>query len=346
MDNKQMHKDVFRRKTHYIPLAVNVLTGSLPYTGYEALRDPQKAIANAEAQHGETRKVRSDILPWMESNFMECLVPSIFGAQTYESPGGLIDVKPIFGDIYETEKVEITDIFRGEMENAVRHLEYMRDHAPDWLYLNPTRPMSPLDYAVVMRGGEFYLDLAMEPELSMRFMEKITDVTIHTIKCFKEILGQPMDECVTVRGYCYPGIRLTGDAIVNLSPAMIEEMMCPLYKRFEEEFGAVMLHYCCLPAPSGHVIGGLAAGGGINCVDNWQGYQTLFNKESNVLQTDIGICTDVTKEQILSGSLVHDPFFTLEGRPLVCSTAVDTVEEGKRVYEKWQELWSNRRYEG
>ena len=340
MDKKQMHRRVFLAETDYIPLAVNVKAPPQPFEAYDAMRDPDKAIANAVNTYSLTKQVGSDVIPMIESNFMECLIPSIFGAEVHVAPGGFIDVRPFIKDIYETEKLHITDIYRGEMENAIRHLEYIKQNAPDWLYVNPTRPMSPLDFAVVMRGGNFYMELAMEPELAAEFMGEIADVTMQTIDVFKDVIGQPKDECATVRGYIFPGIRLTGDAIVNLSPAMIQEVMCPLYQRFTDQYSHVMLHYCCLPAPSGHVIGALNKGEGVAWVDNWQGYKTLFN--GDVLQKQMGICTDVKKEQILSGELLEDPFFTLQGRPLTASVSVDTVDEGKRVYAAWREMWEKQ----
>jgi len=335
---KDLHYKVIKRETNYAPLLVNVEPKvDVPgFTVYDNMRDPSKALEQRIAQLGETLKVKSDIVPFMESNFHEVLIPSIFGAKTFISPGGLVDVKPCFSDIYETENIKIDDIFRGEMENAIRHLEYLKKNAPDYLYVNPTRPMSPLDCAIVMRGGEFYTDLLAEPELSLSFMEKIADVTIKTIKYFKQMINQPFDECVTIRGLYFPGIRLTGDAIVNLSPDMIKNIMCPFYKKYEKEFGSVMLHYCCTPAPSTHVAPVLAEGGGISATDNWQGYRTMFN-EKDYFQDTLAVCTDVNKDDILNGAIFRDEFIMYKKRPLVVSTSVESVEEGKRVYDIWRE---------
>lgn len=336
----KLYKDVFNRKTSYVPLTIKVTADSRPYTNFEAMREPQKAIENAESTFKYARQVGSDVIPFIESNFMEVLIPSIFGAKVHEAPGGFIDVKPCFESIYETEKITEADVYSGEMENAIRHLEYLRDNAPSYLYKSPSRPMSPLDYAVVLCGGEFYTELYAEPELAVSFMEKIADATIKTIKIFESIINQPSDECMTPRGMIFPGIRLTGDAVVNLSPAMIEDIMCPMYKKFQAEFGQVMLHYCCAPAPSAHVIGALARGGGVQCVDNWQGYKTLV-KEEEELQTEIGICTDVDKDLILSGEIKTIPFFNGVQRPLTVSTKCDTVDEGRRIYEKWLEIYNS-----
>jgi len=60
-----------------------------------------------------------------------------------------------------------------------------------------------------------------------------------------------------------------------------------------------MLHYCCLPAPSGHVLPALAERDGIRCADNWQGYDTYFNKEQKgLLQDKVSMCFDLSIEDI------------------------------------------------
>ena len=338
MKKAELHRSVFEKKQNKKLLCVDVeAKAALPHTFFEVLKEPKKAIENAEVAYEKTKMVESDKILFVESNFLEVLVPSIFGAKIHEAPGGFIDVRPIFNDIYETEDVNITDIFSGEMENAIKHLTYLKENAPEYFYLSPTRQLSPLDCAIVLCGGEFYTELYAEPELATAFMEKICDVTIKVSKEFKKLINQPIDECITPRGYLFGGIRLTGDSVVNLSPNMIQKIMCPLYKRFEEEFSSVMLHYCCMPAPSAHVAPALAEGGGITWVDNWQGYKTIL-KEEDYLRTDIGICTDIDKNLILSGDILKDEFFTID-RPLVSSTRCATVEEGKAVYEKWQEYF-------
>jgi hypothetical protein len=112
--------------------------------------------------------------------------------------------------------------------------------------------------------------------------------------------------------------------------------MCPLYKKFEREFGSVMLHYCCLPAPSRHVAPALAEGGGITAIDNWQGDRTMFD-EKDCFQDTLAVCTDVGKDDIISKEVFKDKFIMFNERPLIVSTYVESVDEGKKVYEIWRE---------
>ncbi len=334
-EKRERLRKVFLGETDYVPLGVNVKSEPSPYTLSDRMKNPKLELLHAKNIFKNTIKVDSDIVPFVESNFLETLIPSIFGAEIHEAPCGVIDVRPIFKDIYETADINIDDIFIGEMEKSIRHLEYIRDNAPDDMYVTTTRVMSPLDAAVVMRGGDFYMDLLLEPELSKEFMNKIACVTIKVLKEHKKIINQPLNETVTPRGFIFPGVRLTGDAIVNVSRQMVEETFCPYYKMFEKEFDKVMLHYCCTPAPSTHVIGGLINGGGVIFADNWQGYKTMVG--DNIFIKGMGICTDVNKDDILSGNLFEDPFFKFRERPLTVSVTADTIDEGKKLYDIWQE---------
>lgn len=333
LEKIKIHKNVFNNKLAYIPFCVKVAQSTKPpHSVLEAMLHPEKSIEAALAHYENTNKVESDIIPIVENNFLEVLVPSIFGAEIHEAPGGLVDVKPVFKDIKETENINIEDIFVGQMENAIKHINYLKANVPDGFYVSPSRPLSPLDCAVVLRGGNFYMELLTEPELSLNFMNKIADVTIKVIKELKRQINQPLDECATPRGLVYPGIRITGDAIVNLSPNMIVEYMSPIFKRFQKEFGKVMLHYCTLPAPSTHVIKGLLSGGGVDCVDNWQGYKTLLNKE-DYSQDKIGICTDFKFQSIINGDFKKEEILNTKNRPLTVSTFCETVDDGKAAVE-------------
>lgn len=336
-----LHRAVFEKKSDYQPLIIDLKRMTPLPAPIDALRCPERALEDAVSTYERVRNVGSDGIPFVESNFLEVLVPTLFGAKTHVAPGGLIDVKPIFNDLQEALGGGDVDLYGGEMENALRHIEFLKNNAPDWLYVNPSRFMAPLDYAVVLRGGDFYFELYEEPEMAAAFMEKIADVTIRAIRLVKEAAGQPLNEFMTPRGYLYPGIRLTGDAVVNLSPAMIEKIMCPLYQRFEQEFGRVMLHYCCTPAPSTHVLGALMQGGGVDCVDNWQGYQTLVPAELET-QSAIGICTDIPEDWILDGTAMHNAFFDVRGRVLASSTVCADAAKGNELWKAWHDMQKKR----
>ncbi len=209
-----------------------------------------------------------------------------------------------------------------------------------------SRFASPLDYAVMMRGGDFYMDLILEPRLAAQFMEIIADVTISTIKIFKKELSEPLCKQTTIRGFHFPGIRLTGDAVVNLSPDLIRKFMFPIYDKFARELGEVMLHYCTSPAPSGHVIPVLIESGSVRCVDNWHGYRSFFGPDKKgYLQTKISFCTDLEPASITPPQKLlfgDDEFFTSVprkgGRGIAATVTVSDIEEGRELYSRWLEV--------
>ena len=341
---KRLHHDVFTGKTDYIPLVIKIPTAGSGITYWEAMNDPEKALQMQICGYGPQKEIESDFVPFAESNFLECLIPSLFGATAYEAPGGGIDVKPIFADVEELEKLEVPNLMGGMMPQAIEHLTYIKENAPDWLVPQISRMLSPLDAAVVMRGGDFYLDMAMEPELAAHFLDVLTETLIGVVKILKGVIGEPLTEQVTVRGLYFPGIRLTNDAIVNVSPAMIQELYFPCLKRFKEVFGHVMLHYCCTPAPSGHVLPALLNCDYVDAVDNWQGYKTFFNKEEDMLQDKIAICTDLPFETLMNFEEYAEkvPFFSQVrrkgGRGLTISTTAPSEEEARRLWRKWQKV--------
>ncbi|MHB8962338.1 MAG: hypothetical protein ACYC5K_04215 [Saccharofermentanales bacterium] len=350
-DLRKIHYMCFNGESGYIPLAVKAGGGSpSEYTLWDGMNNPQKTIDHFLSANENSMKIRSDWVPVIESNFLESLIPSLFGAQVYQSPGGLVDVRAFIDDISDTVKMQADDLMTGQTEDALLHLRYLREHPIENVKVLMSRFASPLDYAVMMRGGNFYLDMMTDPELAKEFMAKIADVTIRTIRLFKSEMKEADDTQVTIRGFHFPGIRLTGDAVVNLSPVMIRDFMYPLYSRFAEEFGSVMLHYCTSPAPAGHVLPALADCPGIRCVDNWHGYNTFFNKNrEGILQDRISVCTDLSLDQLgdIHGLLTGDPFFSAVprkgGRGIAATVVAEDIESGQDLFDRWTDYFASGR---
>ena len=349
MDLKQLHFDVMQGRSDYIPLVINTKPTEsdfreYPYekipTLWENMHNPKMYIDTCVYNNSQNIKLKTDRELVLESNFLESLIPSMFGAELYQSPGGYIDVKPIISDISEAEELIIQD---GQFDMALEHLKYLKRNTPDFMKVSITRFMSPLDYAIVMRGGDFYMDLLIEPEKSLAFLNRIVDLTIKTLKRFKEEINEDYREQITsARGLYVQGTRLTGDAIVNLSPSLIKNVLSPLFERFKNELGGVMLHYCCTPAPAGHVLPTLAECNSISCVDNWQGYQSYFNeKQDGLLQDKVSMCFDLDIEEVENvEKLMENPLFRdvkrKGGRGIVVMAHSDDIERSKKVYENWK----------
>lgn len=106
-------------------------------------------------------------------------------------------------------------------------------------------------------------------------------------------------------------------------------------------FGFVFQSYNLVKELTGYVLGALKRGGGVDCVDNWQGYETLVPPELET-QADIGICTDIPKDWIWNGHVENTPFFTVKERVLASSTKCSSVEEGREIWAAWNRFQKNR----
>lgn len=342
-----MYQEVLNHQTDYIPLLVKVANHSYtPHNCIDCMNDPEKVIENYRLSHQNMMGLTSDYIPFMESNFLENLIPSFFGAKTHIAPGGHVDVIPPFSSVLEVGDLQQYTLGGEILKQAMSHLAYLEHHKPDGVAVEITRFMSPLDYAVILCGGNFYMELLLYPEEAMAFMNRIVDLTLETYTLMKEAINQPINQCITIRGMYFNGIRLTSDAIVNLSPDQIRQYLIPLYKRFKTLAGQVMLHYCCTPAPSGHVIGALTQCETISSVDNWQGYPTFFtNNEADTLQDKVNICTDIPYQEACQiDSLMNQPFFKevprLKGRALTITVEAPSIQAGETLYQEWQKYFN------
>jgi len=342
MDLKQMHYDVMAGKTDYIPLMINMeRNDEKPITRWEATYNPQKLIDAVCYNRSMELEFPTDRVVTVESDFQETIIPCMFGATPCEMPDGNIDARPILASIDEAENLQIN---YEPLERALEHAKYLKANAPDNLNVAVTRFMAPLDYAMVMRGGDFYMDLILEPEKCVKFLNRILDVTLDSIKYLKNAVNEDYREHITAnkRGICIRGTRMSGDAFVNLSPAMIEEIVLPLFKRVREELGGLFVHFCTTPFPAWHVMPTLAKNPGIvDGVDNWQGYASFFNNDTDALQDKVSMCFDVDFEQVENiEAFMQLPLFRdvkrNGGRGIFLATSTDDIEKAKRLYDRWR----------
>lgn len=350
---EKLHYDVLEGRSDYIPLVIRIrprecgiFGGIKNISPWDGMKNPSDYLEVFLENNKENMRLPTDRVITIESNFVESLVPSMFGGNITKAPGGIIEVKP-FAD--SMEELLNTDISDGQLEEAKEHLLYLKRNIPEDVHLSMTRFMSPLDYGVVMRGGEFYMDLLCEPELCMEFMEKVADLSIKTMKEFKDLMGEPYEKQITAAtGFWFHGTRLTGDSIVNVSPDVIKNMLCPVFDRYKKELGGVMLHYCCTPAPSGHVLPTLAECDSVRCVDNWQGVDTYFDEAgTGRLQDKVSMFADFPIEEVsdIEKFLSRDIFSKVKrngGRGFVVRTDAENVDEAARLYDKWREYFEKK----
>ena len=340
---RQRNRDAFLAESDYIPLKIMVPNPDLPKINrWEITMEPDKALEFGLAETRYCRELSTDWFPYLTTYYQDILIPGLFGAELFD---GFKDKnpmpKPCFEDIQEVDRFQLEDMDTRSplMEQALDFHRTLLSQVPEDLEVTAPAVTSPLDYAVNMRGGDFFVDMVIEPERAKRFLALITELIIQKIRLFKDVSNEPDDEYLTNRGLFLPGIRVACDSMVNLSPAMIEEFMSPFFIRMAEEFTRVLVHYCTTPAPSGHVIGVLKKCPGVFGVDNWQGYRTLFKAEDEeMLQDQLTVLTDIPADKLWEE--LETPFFKdvkrKGGRGLIVSTTANTVDEGKCLYDQWQ----------
>ena len=234
-------------------------------------------------------------------------------------------------------------------DRAEDHLRYLNDHVPPGIGIKTPLHVSPLDTCVLLRGGDFYCDLMEKPEKSMLLMDRCLEVFIELTRRFKGIIGEDMDCGLSPRGLFLPVIRVVWDAIVNLQPALIERMMFPLAAEIRKHFGRILIHYCtnndtggCVASTS-HVLRTVRNSDDFLSIDNHGGYESAcIGDPELLLQSDVGVVTPIEADDIRRlDELCKEPFFATvprkNGRPLAFALAVDSVEEGRELFDLWRQ---------
>jgi hypothetical protein len=123
----RIHCECYKEESEYIPLAVKVSANPISeYTQWESMKKPQKTIDTFLQNNKISIRICSDRITVIESNFLESLIPSLFGADIYQSSGESIEARPFINDITETASMEVKDLFTGQTEEALLHLRYLR----------------------------------------------------------------------------------------------------------------------------------------------------------------------------------------------------------------------------
>lgn len=96
----------------------------------------------------------------------------------------------------------------------------------------------PVTVACNLRGaGEFYLDLARDPDYACRLMRFITEAAILRINAYRERLGLPVPQ----------GLHFADDAIQSISIPTYRELVLPFHRQLVESLstpGPNGIHLC------------------------------------------------------------------------------------------------------
>lgn len=353
---RQRHQRAFAWEPQgWIPLGIHVVNPEhMRGLEYERWLEPEHFFAAQYQVLCDTLAVGSDLLPLVAINHLgEAVLSSMLGAEQFmpKTMGATLqDVGPtplpVFSSIEQVAQMEKPSLDAGIVPQVERFITYYRQRLPEWVHVVAPMPSGPFTIAMEMRGSDFLLDLKDNPQLCHKMMEICTRLQVEVELNFRGLTGESLAEHVTNFGILGVGLRLGEDSIVNLSPGMIHEFCLPVFALVNSLCGGVgHIHFCSLiHSRFEHVYPALAATEQVAVVSSqfgWEYYQEHFEELRGRLAVESFygeaygyVCGKYGSFAAWADQFV--PRFKNEsGLVLYCQ--VESVEEGRRVWESWQQ---------
>jgi len=340
---KRLYTDVFTARTDYVPLIVTLRCCDAP-AAEEFWNDVSGSAAKTARAYRPRLEIGSDWIPTVNVSVYQCvIVPSLYGAEIVEIDGSEPICKPCFQSLAEAIDTAIPRVDGPAIDRMLETLHSAKRALPDEYCLSFPVTSSPFDLAQLMIGEDFLSNLLASPDDCMTFLTTLAKLAIEVIQLVKDELNLDRDEFITNRGIFFPGFRLPCDAIVNYSPDVIRDIVLPVLKLFRDGLGPLCIHFCTEPAASRHVLGALLESDDVIAVDNWQGPEVFIGPHAPArMQSKVAIIGDVdfNSSEKMDDFLAQDPVHAVPrrgGRGMVLSTRADSVDDGKRLYDQWQQ---------
>ena len=253
----ERHRNAFRWvQQDWIPLGV-IVNDPAHSAGlsYDDWLEPEAFLALQAKMLRDTLEAGSDINPTIALNHTgNALYSSVFGAEItipHDEVTSIQDIGPwilpILSDIEEVDGLVPPKIPCGMMDHAERFMRFYREHLPEWVRVVSPSKIGPFSLAALLRGWEFYLDVAADPERSRRLVEVCAETLIAVEAYFRDIADETDDCHYSEFGIAGPGMRLGADSIVSVSPDAIRQLVLPSVRRMAGAFGGrAYLHFCSL----------------------------------------------------------------------------------------------------
>jgi uroporphyrinogen-III decarboxylase len=343
---KKLHMSVFRGEESYIPLIVNP-----PCPGRPSKSDFWQNVTSATEQEAKALipkvSICSDWIPTINvSLYQNIAVPSLFGANIIHPKDSDPVCKPCFNNIDEACEAGVPAVEGRIIDNMFDDFKKAKQVIQNEYFLSFITVTSPFDFALLLLGAEFILNLMTNPSKVLEFLNNLTEISIQLIKIINKESGNIniKEGSLKSRGIFSPGFRLACDAIVNFSKDNIREFVLPIIAKFRENLGPMYIHFCTEPAPSDHILPVLSESDDVIAVDNWQGPEIFIGQDSlTELQSKIAIIgdIDVRKPERMTDFLNQKSIMEVPrkgGRGLIMTSCADNIDDGRRIYNQWREL--------
>ena len=353
---ERLHRRAFAWEPQgYIPLGIHIADpGHAAALTYDDWLNPEPLLEVQTKFLADTLEVGSDLLPVVAINHTgDAHLTSMFGAKLHmpeSTSATLQDVGPtplpVLDDIGRVETLDLPSMDAGIMPELEHFGRYYRRRLPAWVHVvGPI--VGPLSTALELRGSAMLVELIDRPEECKKLIALCAELQCLVTERFHAVVGsQPGGAQPTNFAVASPGVRLGDDSICNLSREMIQEFCGPIYAWVSERYGDVgHIHFCSLAhSRFDHIYEALCEMPEVAIVSSqfaFEYYEEHLQQLRGRLAVEAfygdalryvcrryGSFADWAKDFV--------PRFKNEsGLVLYCQ--VDSVEEGKEMWARWQE---------
>ena len=302
----------------------------------------------------DTLTVGSDIMPSIALNHMgNALYTSLFGAQITIPTDRISAIQdsgpwifPALNRIEEVEQMSPPAIPSALVPQAERFIRYCQDHLPQWVRTLAPSKLGSFSLAELLRGSEFYLDLAADPEHCHQLLELCTDCLIETEHYFRGVARQGPDEHISEFGIRGPGPRFGDDSIMNVSGDMIGTFVRPCIDRMARAFGGqAYVHFCSLEdSRSEHVYEAFLDDPYVCAVSSQFGFEYYQHNVDRLegrlaIESFYGAARNYVTGKFGSFEAWAQDFVPRfkDRSGLILYCEVSSIDEGKRLWQTWNQ---------
>lgn len=127
--------------------------------------------------------------------------------------------------------------YREKLKDYPKICEYVRLYHPDL--------QGPIDVAELLWGSAMFIEFYDNPQMVKDFLALITETYSRYMRRWDDLFPPLNDRLRSHWGLGHRGnIVLRNDSVMNLSPEIYEEFICPHDRKLLEMFGGGLVHFC------------------------------------------------------------------------------------------------------
>ena len=249
--------DVFAfKKVEQPPVIVNSslywVFGLDPETFPDAYFDDPAVMTTFQERtyYDQVKEIDDDFVPYLVPWFGTIVAASAFGCEIKYFPKQDPAADPRYYPVQnaaDIKKLQVPDPEKdGLMPKVLDYLRYMRENS--FLPVGITDFQGPLTTANQLMGYDKLIYLMFDqPKMMHALMDVVTESLIVWIKKQKEVIGEPLDWCISDQQVYtgeHAGVWFSDDDAVLMSPDTYREFVVPYNSRILQAFGGGCIHYC------------------------------------------------------------------------------------------------------